>query len=206
MANVKDLPPKILIEVASLILSTDFDYKDPYDDFGDNKKILEDSSKWASVEVDTLDVEFISKFIIENKPLLEKVISNEVNTNQIIPELEIPQANKYRIDYEVWGNATLTENYKTTWDSYDESWAKESLRNSYYEGEFDYWQGEYIDHETDNFDNDNFEITWVHRLDENKKTLLSKIVVENTTDVLDSLDEETLLNLRNLINQKLSSF
>jgi hypothetical protein len=206
MTNVKDLPLKILIEIASLVLSTDFNYTDPYDDFGDNKKILEDSSKWASVEVDTLDVEFISKFIIENKPLLDKVISNEVNTTQIIPDLEIPKKNKYKIDYQVWGNAILTENYNTTWDSYNQSWAKKSLRHSYNEGEFDYWQGEYVDNETDNFENDNFEITWVESINESKKSILSRLVIENTSEVLNDLDKRTLIELRNLINRKLSSF
>jgi len=40
---------------------------------------------------------------------------------------------------------------------------------------------------------------------ENKKPILDKLVVENTTGLLDNLDRETLIQLRNLINQKLSS-
>jgi len=40
---------------------------------------------------------------------------------------------------------------------------------------------------------------------ENKKPILDKLVVENTTNLLDNLDRETLIQLRNLINQKLSS-
>ncbi len=39
----------------------------------------------------------------------------------------------------------------------------------------------------------------------NKKPILDKLVVENTTNLLDNLDRETLIQLRNLINQKLSS-
>lgn len=208
MSNLSRLSPKILIQIAILLLeSDDSDYDSPYDDFEENLSNLRDAAKWATSDVDRMDLEFIWQFIIENRPLLDQVKNGESKVSEIISELHYPSLINSKVWYEIWGNATLTEEYKTTWESYNKDWAKESLRQSYYDGEFDYWQGEYVGHETDNFETDNFEITHVtSEMNESKKSLLSKIVVENTTDVLDKLDKDTLIQLKNLINQKLSSF
>lgn len=205
--NVRSLPPNVLIQICiSLLDEESFDYDDPFDDFDDNEKLIRNASAWASSNVEREDVEFISKFISDNLPLLESVKNDGVSAKSIIPELSIPSLKSYKVYYEIWGPATLTEKYRVTWESYDEDWVKPSLRRSYYDGDFDYYQGDYLEYETDNFESDNFEITDVDSINESKKTLLSKVVVENTTDVLDSLDKDTLLRLRNIINQKLSSF
>lgn len=205
--NLRRLPPNVLVQISiSLLDEESFDYEDPFDDYNDNVELVVNASKWASSTVEREDIEFISKFISDNLPLLESVKNGEVSVKSIIPELVIPTSKSYRVYYEIWGNATLTERYKTTWESFDEDWVKSSIRQSWYDGDFDYYQGDYIEHETDNFDSDNFEITDVDLIKESKKSLLSRVVVENTTDVLDSLDRDTLINLRNLINQKLSSF
>ena len=55
------------------------------------------------------------------------------------------------------------------------------------------------------------EIKWIieerlnQKLREGKKPILDRLVVENTKDLLENLDRETLVKLRNLINEKLSS-
>jgi hypothetical protein len=206
MSQLRNSPPRILIEIFSLLLSTDFDYGDPYDDYEKNKELLENSSRWASVDVDSLDVEFMAAFISKNENLIESFNSDGVNPNEIISRLVIPEMKEYRISYEIWGSAVLTEQYSTKRDSYSESLAKNSLRHEYHEGEFDYYQGKYEGYETDNFEADNFEITWVESVNESKKSILSRLVIENTSEVLNDLDKRTLIELRNLINQKLSSF
>lgn len=205
--NLRSLPPNVLIQICiSLLDEESFDYDDPFDDYDDNEKLVKNASAWASSTVEREDVEFISKFISDNLPLLESVKNDGVSVRSIIPELSIPSLKSYKVYYEIWGPATLTEKYRITWDSYDEDWVKPSLRRSYYDGDFDYYQGEYLEYETDNFESDNFEITDVDSINESKKSLLSRVVVENTTNVLDNLDKDTLLRLRNIINQKLSSF
>jgi hypothetical protein len=206
MSQLRNSPPRILIEISSLLLSTDFNYRDPYDDYEKSEELLENSSKWASVDVDSLDVEFISSFIFKNEKLIESVNSDGVNPNEIISRLIIPEMKEYRVSYEIWGPAVLTEKYSTTRQSYGESFARNSLRHEYHEGKFDYYQGNYEEHETDNFDADHFEITWVESLNESKKSIISRLVIENTSEVLNDLDKRTLIELRNLINQKLSSF
>jgi hypothetical protein len=79
------------------------------------------------------------------------------------------------------------------------------LRYSYNDGSWDYYNGDYLEHETDDFEPDNFDITYVTKLREGKKPILDRLVVENTKDLLENLDRETLVKLRNLINEKLSS-
>jgi hypothetical protein len=207
MSKLRELHPRVLIEIASTLMSSEnFGFEDPYDDYESNLEKVRDVSKWAAVGVEYLDLEFICAFIIENQPLLEQVINQESTVKDIINVLKIPTLKKYEVYYEIWGSATLTEKYRTKWESFSRDWAQTSVRQSYYDGEFNYYEGDYLEHDSDNFEPDNFDITYVRRLDESKKTILSKIVVENTTEVLDNLDKQTLIELRNIINRKLSSF
>ena len=184
----------------------DFNFEYSYDYYDNNLVLLRESSRWASIDLISSDVEFVCAFISENLDLLQEVLSNKKTVNQTITEFEIPKKNDYKVYYEVWGRATLTEKYYTEWGSYSKEWVKGSLRHSYLEGYFDYYDGKFLEYETDNFDADNFEVNSVENLSEQRKSLLSKLVVENTNDVLNDLDKETLIQLRNIINQKLSSF
>ena len=204
--QLRRLPHKLLVQVSTILLEEkNYDFNNPWSDMDTTSDYVEQASKWTSADVDNEDVEFISKFISENESLLQQYIKGEVLLSEILNSLTIPQPKEYKLWYEVWGNAVVTEEYSTVWTSYDEKWVKESLMWSYIEGRFDYYEGKYEGMETDNFETDNFEITQVSNLNESKKSLLSKLVLENTTDVLDNLDRDTLIDLRNLINQKLSS-
>ena len=204
---LRDVPKKILVEISLIMLGNEeFNFNFPYDYYDNNLVLLRESSRWASIDLISSDVEFVCAFISENLDLLQEVLSNKKTVNQTITEFEIPKKNDYKVYYEVWGRATLTEKYYTEWGSYSKEWVKGSLRHSYLEGYFDYYDGKFLEYETDNFDADNFEVNSVENLSEQRKSLLSKLVVENTNDVLNDLDKETLIQLRNIINQKLSSF
>lgn len=204
--NVRDLNLKLTIEISLLLLETSFEFKNPFADFDVNFSLLEKNSAWTSSDVDNRDVEFISNFIEINLPLLNKLTKKQISVKEVLPKIKTPVLEKYTIFYEVWGSSTLTENYKTDWESYSKEFAKESIKQSYSDGSFDYWNGKYIDHYTDNFESDNFEVTDVEKINETRKTFLSKLIVENTSEVVDHLDMDTLISLRNIINQKLSSF
>lgn len=204
--NVRDLNLKLTIEISLLLLETSFEFKNPFADFDVNFSLLEKNSAWTSSDVDNRDVEFISNFIEINLPLLNKLTKKQISVKEVLPKIKTPVLEKYTIFYEIWGSSTLTENYKTDWESYSKEFAKESIKQSYSDGSFDYWNGKYIDHYTDNFESDNFEVTDVEKINETRKTFLSKIIVENTSEVVDHLDMDTLISLRNIINQKLSSF
>lgn len=202
--SIKDLPLKVIVTLSiNLIESKQFDYSSPYDDFSKNESELYTQSKWTATDVVSEDVEFIAAFINLNFELLEKVINEEVKVKDILPEIEIPKKSKYKIDYSVWGPATLTEYYDKEWYSYDEDWAGESLKQNYWEGDFYYYDGNYRSMDSDNFDPENFEIDHVREITESKKT--NKTIVENTGKVIDTLDKETLLQLKKIIDSKLKS-
>lgn len=198
-------PLKVLIAIAESLMEEDFDYESPWDESDENLSLLKGKTNWLGGKVDEDDMEFMAAFMLNNRRLLEDLISGKVSKSEAISEFEMPRLQKYKVWYEVWGNATLTEKYKTKWESYNRNWVKDSLRHAYNEGSFDYYQGEYVEYETDNFDADNFEILDIRPIDENTKPILSKLVVENTKEMIESLDKDTLIELRNLINRKLSS-
>lgn len=198
-------PLKVLFSIGETLYETDFDYDDPWDEAEDNYNLFETASRWVGMKLEYEDMEFMAALIKENEQLFKQLSEKQISKQQALSEIALPELKKFKIYYDIWGPATLTETYSTTWDSYDKSWANDSLRHSYNEGDFNYYDGNYEEYETDNFDPDNFEITRIREIRESKKPILSKLVMENTKDVLDNLDKETLIELRNLINQKLSS-
>jgi hypothetical protein len=205
MSVLSNQPLKVLLVLSKQLIEDEFEYRNPWDYEHDNMKKLNTSGAWIGEKFDEDDMEFIAAFILENLKIILSSIHNELTSSEAIEALSIPKKKKYTAYYEIWGSATLTEKYKTTWKSYYKDWVKDSLRYSYNEGNFDYYEGHYLEHESDNFEPDNFDITYVNELNENKVPILDKLVVENTEDLLDNLDRDTLLKLRNLINQKLSS-
>jgi hypothetical protein len=166
---------------------------------------LKEKSSWTGVNSEIEDMEFMAALININEPIFQQLKEGSISIKEAIANLTLPELQKYKIYYEIWGPATLTEKYSTTWQSYDRKWVSANIRHSYNEGTFDYYDGNYEEYETDNFEPDNFDITDVRTLSESKKPILSKLVVENTKEILNNLDKETLIELRNLINQKLSS-
>lgn len=205
MSDLSKQPPKILLTLSKLLVEDEFYYRNPWDEVDDNMVKLKSSSSWIGERYDENDMEFIAAFILENLKTILSSIHNEITNSEAVERLYIPEKKKFDAYYEVWGSATLTEKYKTRWECYYEQWVKDSLRYSYNDGSWDYYNGDYQEHETDNFDADNFDITYVTNLRENKKPILDRLVVETTEDLLDNLDRETLVKLRNLINVKLSS-
>ena len=205
MSDLSKQPPKILLTLSKLLVEDEFYYRNPWDEVDDNMVKLKSSSSWIGESYDENDMEFIAAFILENLKTILSSIHNEITNSEAVERLYIPEKKKFDAYYEVWGSATLTEKYKTRWECYYEQWVKDSLRYSYNDGSWDYYNGDYQEHETDNFDADNFDITYVTNLRENKKPILDRLVVETTEDLLDNLDRETLVKLRNLINEKLSS-
>ena len=199
-------PVKIIYAVASSLFDNkNFNFLKPYDNFEETEDLVKENSKWVGADVDYLDVEFICEFIRLNLKTLEQIKPSELKKNNI-GQLVIPQERYFNVYYETWGNCLLTEYYVVRWPSFGKELAIKSLKEQYYSGNFSVYDGNFIEHEAENFENDHFGVTDSELIDENKKTILDKLVVENTSEILDSLDEKTLLELRNLINQKLSSF
>jgi len=204
--NIRDLPVKVIVALSlKLLENKGFKYLNPFNDFENNEIELDTQSKWTGNDVDSQDVEFMAAFIKLNEDLLKQVSNSEAKINDILPQIEIPTKSKYKIDYSVYGPASITESYDVIWSSYDEDWADDSLKYSYWNGDFYYYNGNYLEMETDNFEPDNFVIEGIKEINESEKSNRNKIILENTGRVIDTLDRKTLLKLKNIIDSKLKS-
>jgi len=203
--SLSSKPKRILLRASQLLYTTGFKFNNPFDDDYESLNKIQSLLAWLGEDFDFEDVEFISAFIKYNESIIKSLDEKQISIDEAVNQVEIPKQKKFKLYYEISGPATLTEKYSTSWGTYFEEWAKDSMQYYYNEGSFNYWDGDYQEYETDNFEPDNFEIIDVYKLEERKKPLLSKLVLENTSEVLDNLDRETLIQLRNIINQKLSS-
>lgn len=203
--SLSSQPKRILLRASQLLYTTGFQFNNPYDEDYNNLEKVKILLGWIGEDFDFEDVEFISAFIKINESLIKLLDKKEISLDEAANQVQIPEQKKFKVYYEIWGPATLTEKYSSGWDSYFKEWVNDSFQHHYHEGSFSYWEGDYQEYETDNFEPDNFAITDVYELNEQKKPSLSKLVLENTSEILDNLDRETLIELRNIINQKLSS-
>ena len=157
------------------------------------------------------DVEFFAKLLEINDDLIADLFANnkeQMRNKELIEQLVIPFAKTYNLLYDVWGTCNYTEYKQQEFDSYDKNWVKESAHQQMTDGDWSTWDGQdRRESEYDNYEESNWEFTSVYEVEDKpvQETLLSKLVLENTFDVIDSLDRTTLIKLRNLINQKLSS-
>jgi hypothetical protein len=206
------LPKKQLVFIAEKLVDEDFPIGNPYeDDFNKATVILETVSKYFSIEVVMEDVEFFAKFLEINDDLIADLFANnkeQMRNKELIEQLVIPVAKSYNLLYDVWGTCNYTEYKQQEVDSYDKNWVKESVEIQMTDGNWNTWDGQdRRDPEYDNYEESNWEFNGVYEVKDKsiRETLLSKLVLENTSDVIDSLDRTTLIKLKNLINQKLSS-
>lgn len=200
------LPLNVLATIAKMCYDEDFNYGFPYDDYNGCKEILEQSSSWVfDGDITSLDVEFIAKLIGDNSELFENNDLKQLKKLDVVKTLRVPQVKTFQVYYDVWGPATYTESYKTDFKTYDKAWIEESIQEGQNEGTWNHYDGDYLGHEVDNFDSDNFAIQEIEEIQNINESLLSKLIFENTSEVLNDIDEQTLIKLRNLINQRLSS-
>ena len=142
------------------------------------------------------------KFININHNLIQKISDGD---KLLINSLVIPTPKLYYVYYDVWGSCTFNEEYRVKTSSYDKEWAISLLGTEYSDGNFDLYSGEQLNVDYDNWEIDNYEFLAIDEVNQPIKTenLLSRIVVENTEDVVNSLDKKTLLKLKSIIDSRL---
>jgi hypothetical protein len=106
----------------------------------------------------------------------------------------------------VWGSCTYTDYKVQEFDSYDEKWVKDSAQQQRSDGNWDMWNGRdrrKTDYE--NYEESDYELEGVYEVNKKpvQESLLSKLIIENTSEVVNSLDKKTLLELRRIIDSKL---
>ena len=205
------LSKKQLVFICEKLVDEDFPIGNPYDsDFDSAFNILQEVSKYFSLTSTHDDVEFFSKFLQINDDLIADLFANnkeEMKNRELFEQLVIPVAKSYNLNYSSWGSCSYTNYMVQEFDSYDEEWVKDSAQQQKSDGNWSQWDGrERRDTEYENFEESDYSFGDVYEVNENEpqnESLLGKLVVENTRDVVKSLDKKTLLELRRIIDSKL---
>lgn len=200
------LPKKQLALIAEKLIDEDFPIGNPYDyDFSDAYNTLEKIGKYFSISAVHEDVEFFSKFLEMNDDVLTDIF--ETGDKTLYDKLIIPVAQTYELRYNVWGSCTYDDYMGQKFDSYDMDWVKDSARQQRNDGNWDLFDGYNVSDTTyDNFDTSDYSFDEVRYVSEPvKESLLNRLVLENTSEVVSSLDRETLLKLKSIINSRLRS-
>jgi hypothetical protein len=203
---------KQLLFIVEKLIDEDFPIGNPYDvNYDEAYSILGEISKYFGIKPTQEDVEFFSKLLEINDDVLAELFANnkeQRNNKELIEKLVIPIAKSYNLNYEVWGTCSWSDYKVQEFDCYDKNWVDDYARQQLSDGNWELWNGqERKSTEFDNFEESNWEFGDVREVNHEpiKESILSKLVLENTSDVINSLDRTTLIKLRNLINQKLSS-
>ena len=201
------LPKKQLFLIAEKLIDEDFPTDNPYNnDYEDTYEILNNIGKYFNITVNDEDVQFFSKFLSINDNILAELLDNPKDKS-LIERLEIPVAKTYDLHYTVWGSCTYTEYLAQKFDSYDPTWVSDSAEQQIQDGNWDYYQGRTIRPiEYDNIEESDRSYVNVYEVEDKKPTkesMLDRLVIENTKDVVNSLDKKTLMELRRIIDSKL---
>jgi hypothetical protein len=201
------LPKKQLFLIAEKLIDEGFPIGNPYnDDYEGAYESLKNIANFFSIPVNDEDVQFFSKFMYINDTLLAKILDNPKDKS-LIERLEIPVAKTYDLHYTVWGSCTYTEYLAQKFDSYDKNWVSDSAEQQRQDGNWDYYNGRNVrETEYDNIEESDSSYDNVYEVEDEKPTkesMLDRLVIENTKDVVNSLDKKTLMELRRIIDSKL---
>lgn len=203
------LPKKQLVFIAEKLIDEGFPIGNPYGDFDNAFNILESVSKYFNITSSQEDVEFFSKFLSVNQEIISELFANnreQMRNTELIQKLVIPYAKSYNMDYTIHGTCNYTEHLTQEFDAYDEDWVTDSADQQRNDGNWDIYDGQ----ETESTDYDEYEVNdfhWgnVYSVDETQtESILDRLVIENTSDVVKSLDKKTLLKLKSIIESRLS--
>ena len=212
-SSLSNLQKPLLAKLSKVCLDSNFlgglpisNTDSPYDNYDDNFEILSSKARhFGENEIMDVDLEFMTKFLFDNQELLNQLF--ETKDKSLIDKLQIPVAKDYNLDYSVNGSCTFTEYYTTTVSCYEKDWVKESIERQEINGSWTYYDGK-----SENIDYDNWEVNDVDYDDVSeinyqpvKESLLDRLVLENTSGVVSSLDKQTLLKLKQIIESRLRS-
>ena len=197
------LPKKILYRIAERLIDSDFSIDNPYDDYDENFKTLETVGKYFNIDVVDEDVQFFTKFLYINDGIISKLMKKSDILSY--EDLVIPTAKTYNMDYAIWGTCTYTDYKVVEIDCYDIDWVHDAAQQQYNDGNFDIYDGrDRLPTEYDNFEDSDHQFGRVYeKTNDVKESLLDRLVLENTSDVVSSLDKQTLLKLKQIIESRL---
>ena len=184
------LPKEVLVKITSHLIDNGFSVGSngsPYDVYDYDKLFakVEDISKFVGIKnvVDD-DIQFFAKFIDINDEILSRIF--ETKDKSLYEQLVIPVAKRYKVEYQQYGSCTYTEHLETTWDSYDEDWVIDSIKQAREDGNWDLYDGKAIEMEYDNYDMNDFQFDDATEIKHVKEST-------NNNKIIESLYKKTLL-------------
>jgi hypothetical protein len=210
-SELENLNPKHLVYVAQKMIDEGFSAKNPYDEYDTLSSDLSEAVKYFGIkDISRLDMEFLASFISVNDEVLSQLFDSETQNKQdLYRQLETPKPEKYTYNVLASGHGYVIETYKHTELTYNPEWIPtmvDALR--YNSDEFEYYNGELTDTLVEDFEVNNLEIDDVFRVMSQsslKESILKRLVIENTESMVDSLDFQTLIELKRIIEKKLHS-
>ena len=209
------LSKKQLIIISKELIDNDFPFDNPYNDYDydDAYKTLENIGKYVNMSTTDEDVEFFTKFININDDVLAKIF--ETNDKSLYENIKIPVAKTYNLHYTLWGTCNYTEYKSSKFDSYDKDWVIDSAKQQRNDGNWDYFDGKDIrEPDYENFEESDITFDEVYEVNDDNtintnyvsESILDTLVIENTKDIINSLNKKTLLELKKIIDSKLRIF
>jgi hypothetical protein len=206
------LPKKQLVLIAEKLVDESFPSGNPYSDseFEEHYNNLVSIGRYFNINVNDEDVQFFAKFLEINDELLSNIFEPN-GDKSLIDKLVIPMAKTYDLRYSVWGTCTYDEYLAQYFDAYDKDWVADSAKQQREDGNWDLYDGRNIRETTyDNFDESDYSFDDVYEVNDDKtykikESLLNRLVLENTSEVVSSLDKQTLLKLKQIIESRLRS-
>jgi hypothetical protein len=210
-SQLENLNPKHLVYIAQKMIDEGFSGQNPYDEYETLSSDLSEIVKYFGIKyISRLDIEFLALFINVNDEVLSQLFDSETqNKQELYRQLEIPKPEKYTYDVMATGHGYVTETYKHTKLTYNPEWIPtmvDALR--YNSDEFEYYDGELTDTLVEDFEVTNLEVDDIFRVMSQtslKESILKRLVIENTESMIDSLDFQTLIDLKRIIEKKLHS-
>jgi len=197
-------PKSKLVLMSKALIDADFEFEEPYDEAEKNFVKLENIMKYFGEVVSSEDFQFLAKFMKINFPVLSEIY--QTKDKSLYDKLIIPIPKEYKVDYYVWGSCTYTEYLEDKVTCYDKNWVKDSLYQDERDGNWNMFEGRNINTEYDNHEMSDWTIEDVQPIDSKmNESIFTKMILENKTPVLDTLDKKTLLKLKSIIENKLRS-
>lgn len=210
------LSKRQLIFICEKLIDENFPIGNPYNyDFEEAYNVLNTVSQYFSIQSTHEDVEFFCKLLEVNDELIAEVFANnreQMKNKGLIEKLVIPVSKTYVLNYQIDGSCSYEEFLSQEFDSYDKEWVRDSAEVQRNDGNWDYYDGKFrADTKYDNFEMNDVTYNHVYEVNSNensetKESILDRLVIENTEDVVSSLDRDTLLKLKSIIESRLRLF
>lgn len=207
---------KQLLFICEKLVDENFPIGNPYnDDFEKANNVLNTVSQYFSIQSTHEDVEFFCKLLEVNDEIIAELFANnrgQMKNKDLIEKLVIPVSKTYVLNYEINGSCTYEEFLSRKFDSYDKEWVKDSAESQRRDGTWDTYYGKFRkDTQYDDFQMNDITYNNVYEVNTNensetKESILDRLVIENTEDVVFSLDRDTLLKLKSIIESRLRLF